>query len=96
MIELGDRVKCIYTGFTGIAVAKTIFINGCEQISVAPKWDGKSQLIDEMGIDSQSLKIVKKNPIKLKEKAEEMLEALEEEDEGTGGPMRRAVKQRGY
>ena len=27
-IELGDKVRCIHTGFIGTAVAKVIFING--------------------------------------------------------------------
>lgn len=85
-IQLGDKVKCIYTGFTGIAVAKTEFINGCVQFSIAPKWDGKAPLIDEMGIDSQSLKVIKKR----KEEDED------EDYEESGGPMRRAIKQRGY
>jgi len=82
-IELGDKVKCIYTGFTGIATARTEFINGCVQYMVAGKWDGKTQDIPEIGIDSQSLKIVSKKK-KLKE------------EESNGGPMRVAFKQRGY
>ena len=81
-IDLGDKVKCIYTGFTGFVTAKTEFINGCVQFMVAGKWDGKTQEIPEISIDSQSLKVVtkKKKP----------------EQEDTGGPMRRAFKQRGY
>ena len=36
-IELGDKVKCKHTGFVGIAVAKTEFINGCIQYEVMPR-----------------------------------------------------------
>jgi len=38
-IELGDKVRCIHTGFIGIAVARTEFINGCIQFNVLPKGD---------------------------------------------------------
>ena len=84
-IELGDKVKCKYTGFTGIAIAKTLFINGCVQISVAPKWDGKVALLEEMGIDSQSLEIVKRKTTTTKIQREE-----------NGGKSRKGFAQRGY
>lgn len=80
-IQLGDKVKCKYTGFTGIAVAKTEFINGCIQFNIASKWDGKASMIDEVAIDEHSLEIVK--PIK-------------REKINGGGPNRVATKQRGY
>ncbi len=85
-IELGDKVKCKYTGFKGVTVAKTEFINGCVQFSVVPKWDGKSVTMEEMGVDESSLKIIKKGKRKVEE---------EEEDEN-GGKMQKAFKQRGY
>ena len=82
-IELGDKVKCIYTGFTGFVIAKTEFVNGCIQFSVVPKWDkSKNPIEQEMSIDSESLELVSK---KEKPKQKE-----------TGGPMRTAFKQKGY
>ena len=85
-IELGDTVQCIHTGFKGVAVAKTIFINECVQFSVVPKWDGKTNMVEmEMQIDSESLKIIKKKPKPRKEK-----------EEFTGGPNRRAIIRRNY
>lgn len=61
-INLGDTVKCKYTGFKGVAVARIEFINGCIQYCVAPKWDGKSHNIEDMGIDEKSLEVVKRKP----------------------------------
>ena len=58
-IKLGDKVKCKLTGFTGIAVARTEFINGCIQWSVLPKGDKSNKMPEEMGIDEQSLEIIK-------------------------------------
>jgi len=88
-IELGDKVKCIHTGFEGTAVVKSEFINGCIQWSVLPKLEKASKTMkegimpEEVSIDSQSLEVVskKKKPIEKKE---------------TGGPMRRNLKVRGF
>lgn len=84
---LGDKVKCIHTGFIGVAVARTEFINGCIQINVVPKWDGKAPALEEMGIDEGSLKVILKGK-KHKE--------LDKEEKELGGRSRIGVKQRGY
>ena len=87
-INLGDRVRCIHTGFTGTAVAKTEFINGCIQWSVLPKLkDGKTSITampEEVGIDEQSLEVVKK-PKKKKVKKR-----------STGGAMTKQMKRRNF
>lgn len=104
-IRLGDKVKCKYTGFTGIVTAKTIFINGCVQFSITPRWDKKLAteiLLTEMSIDENSLIIVDKKlrkPTKQEIiKAEETLDELEdeEEDKDTGGALRRSMGRRNY
>ncbi len=82
-IKLGDEVRCIYTGFKGIAIYKTEFINGCIQYGVAPKWDKKDSLREEMGIDSQSLEVIKPKKKKVVKKE-------------TGGAMTRGLKRRNF
>jgi len=87
-IELGDTVQCKYSGFKGVAVARTEFINCCIQYSVLPPVNKKTgDMAEELGIDEGSLKIVsrakKETPKKKKMKA-------------PGGPTRTGVKQRGY
>ncbi len=82
-IKLGDKVRCTLSGFVGIAVAKTEFINGCIQWSVLPKVDKGNKPVEEVGIDEKSLEVVIP-PKKLIKK------------ERTGGPMTRGLKQRGY
>lgn len=45
-IKLGDKVKEIYTGFTGIAVGRTQWLHGCDRIGIMPEKldkDGKPQ-----------------------------------------------------
>lgn len=85
-IELGDTVQCIYTGFKGIAVARTEFVNGCIQFTIAAKFNPK-ELISDMEVDSESLKIVKKG--------KRIIEEEEDEEINSGGASRK-LKRRGY
>jgi len=82
-IELGDKVKDINTGFVGIVTARTEFLNGCVQFNVIPRVK-ENKMPEEMSIDRECLVVIKK---KLKPK---------EKPDSNGGPMRKAVKQRGY
>lgn len=45
MIQLGNRVRCIVTGFIGIATSRVEYLNGCVQYCVKPPVDkdGKNQ-----------------------------------------------------
>jgi len=100
-IRLGDTVQCKYTGVKGVAMAKTEFINECVQFSVAPKWNAKSPTpveLSEVAVDSQSLKLIKKGERWTNPKRDaKILDALEDDDnEPTGGPMRRAPKMKGH
>lgn len=84
-IKLGDKVKCKLTGFIGIAVSKTEFINGCVQWEVLPRVNKSNKIPEPLLIDEQSLEIIrikKKKAIKKKE--------------GNGGAMRKAFPQRGF
>lgn len=83
-IKLGDKVKCKITGFTGIAVAKTEFMNGCIQWNVLPKGSKNNKMPEDMAIDEQSLEII---PIKKKKKIKR---------ERTGGAMTPGVSLRGF
>ena len=96
-IELGDTVKDIYTGFEGIVMASTLFINGCIQFSVVAAWNPKVPIPEQvdMSIDSQSLKVIKRGKI-YKDKQKQKKEDEKEDEEPTGGPSRRAFRQRGY
>ncbi len=76
-IELGDEVADKVTGFKGIAVAMTVWLNGCVRISIQPKGtdkDGKT--FSTEGFDVEQLKVLKRGAVVLKEKVP-----------ATGGPM---------
>lgn len=82
-IKLGDKVKCTITGFEGIAVARTQFINGCTQFDILPKCKDKGKIPEAVSIDKQSLEVIeppKKKPVK----------------SSTGGPMTLEKKARNY
>ena len=73
MIQLGNQVEDVITGFTGIATAKVEYINGCTQFCVTPKSrDGK--MPDGEYFDHQRLRFV--------------AEALALPSSDTGGSMR--------
>lgn len=83
-IKLGDKVRDKITGLEGIAVCKIIFINGCVQYSVQPKWDKKTGTIPEdANIDEKSLEVISPKIKKIK-------------DDDDGGRMTFGTKMRGY
>ena len=81
-IKLGDKVRCKVTGFVGIAVMKTEFLNGCVQYAVAPQVGKDNKLQEEMSIDQQQLEVI--TP---KDKPKER---------SSGGATRKAPRMRGY
>jgi len=62
-IELGDEVIDKITGFKGIVVAKTEYINGCIQYEVQPKIDKDGKIPESTNIDKETIELVvpKKN-----------------------------------
>ena len=81
-IELGDKVRCKYSGFKGIVVGEYKFINGCVQYAILPKCKDSNEPPKEEAIDSQSLEIIEKHKPIIKEE--------------NGGPNRRGIRQRGF
>jgi len=80
-IELGDTVKDIHSGFTGVAINKTEFINGCVQYGVVAKCV-KNEEPKDIQVDGESLVVTKKG--------------RKHKKDSNGGPMRKAPVQRGY
>ena len=101
-IKLGDMVKDNVSGYEGIAVARTKFLNGCIQYTVASKAkDNKISLEGEPSIDELNLKVVKKNVVNSSEYVEE--EKVLDEDikkvnapKIKGGPTQKAVGFKGW
>jgi len=104
-IKLGDKVKCLITGYVGIVVARVEFLNGCIQYSVASKVnpkDNKLPMEGEPSIDEISLKVLKRKVILSKEYEDEEKDKpkvklkIKKEVKSTGGPTRFMGSMRGY
>lgn len=64
-INLGDEVKDSVTGFIGVAVARTLWINGCTRWTVQPKGTNKDgKTFDSESFDQQQLVLVKASKVK--------------------------------
>jgi hypothetical protein len=64
-IELGDRVKDPITGFSGIAVARTTWLHGCDRIVIQPETldkDGKTK--DNQSFDEPQIVRLKAAAVK--------------------------------
>lgn len=61
MINLGDKVMDVITGFTGVATARIEYINGCVRYEVQPDKLKDGKPIEAIWVDSQQLKIVQNN-----------------------------------
>jgi hypothetical protein len=64
MIDLGSEVKDSVSGFTGIAVSKHSYLNGCTRITVQPKVDKDGKLPDPQTFDEPQLKVISDKKIK--------------------------------
>lgn len=57
-IKLGQEVKDGVTGFKGIAVSRTEFLQGCCRIEVQPKVDKDGQLQELGTFDEPQLEVI--------------------------------------
>ena len=57
-IPLGSKVRDRITGFTGIAVSKHTYMNGCVRFSVAPPVGADNKLQDNQVFDIQQLEVL--------------------------------------
>jgi hypothetical protein len=58
MITLGQKVKDKITGFTGIAITRCEYLNGCVQYCVKPKLDKNGKIQEGEWFDDALLEIV--------------------------------------
>jgi len=64
MIELGDRVQDTVTKFKGIAMARAVWLYGCDRIAVHPQeLDKEGGIAEALWFDEPQLKIIKKNAV---------------------------------
>lgn len=70
-IDFGDKVKDIVTGFEGIAVGRSLWMTGYEQIAVQPGFIKDGKLSDATWFESTRLEVVEKNAVKQPRRTED-------------------------
>jgi hypothetical protein len=65
MINLGDKVRDVVTGFTGIVTSRTAHINGCIQYGVKSNKLQNGKPVDAEWVDEKQLVVVKAGVIKV-------------------------------
>ena len=63
-IHLGDEAKDEITGLTGVVVAVTTWLNGCERLSIQPRELKDGRPVDNCVFDVEQLVLVKRRQIK--------------------------------
>lgn len=58
-IRVGDEAKDAITGFKGVVVAKTEWLNGCARLTIQPQELNKGKPIDAHTFDENQLILVK-------------------------------------
>lgn len=76
--ELGDKVKCKITGLSGIVIARSKYLYGCDRVGVQPPMGADGKLPDAMWGDLDSVEVVQKSVVKGHTEKTEV--------EKTGGP----------
>jgi hypothetical protein len=59
MIQLGDEAKDTVTGFTGVVVSRTDYLNGCTRVCLQPPVAKDGKLPDYATFDEPQLKVLK-------------------------------------
>lgn len=81
-LNLGDKVKDTVTGFTGIAVARTTWLHGCDRVTIQPEGLTKEGKVhDNFTFDEMQLVVVKENAVK------STREGVNKTKKVTGGPQ---------
>ena len=69
MINIGDKVKCVISGFEGIATSRTEYINGCIRFGVQPeKLTKEGKPLDAEFFDEKQLVVTKAKKVVMEAK----------------------------
>lgn len=64
MVELGDEVKCMITGYQGIVTSHAKCLTGCDRITVRGPMKKEGTMGEEYWFDIESVEIVKKHKVR--------------------------------
>jgi hypothetical protein len=59
-IKLGDKVRDTITGFKGIAIARSIWLTGCDRITIQPEGLNKEgKTFEQLTFDEGTVEVIK-------------------------------------
>ena len=64
MIKLGDEVQDMVTGFSGIAISKHIYLQGCTRVTIQPPIDEEGKLPKVETFDEPQLIVLNVQKVK--------------------------------
>lgn len=64
-VLLGQAVKDIITGFSGVVTGRVEYLTGCNQVLVAPKVGKEGGWVDACWLDEQRVKVLNKKRVTL-------------------------------
>lgn len=65
IVECGDRVKEMVSGFVGIAIARHEYLNGCTRLTIQPPVNKDGKLPKDETFDEPQLKVTKRAAVKI-------------------------------
>jgi hypothetical protein len=66
MIQLGSRVRDIYTGFEGTLIARTSWLHGCDRLTIEPtKIKDDGSLPESITFDAPRVELVEEEPVRV-------------------------------
>lgn len=66
MVQLGDKVRDLVTGFEGVAVAKTTWLSGCDRFTVQPQGvTAEWKTLETETFDVTQLEVVEAGAVKI-------------------------------
>jgi len=64
MIELGTKVKDSVSGFIGVVISATTYLNGCRWLCVQPPVKKNGEFLEPVYFDEAQLQPVTKRPVR--------------------------------
>lgn len=64
-VAMGDKVKDTLTGFTGVVIAMTEHMTGCNQLFVLPKSDKENEIKDGFWFDIERIEKIGERAVQI-------------------------------
>jgi len=91
-VNVGDKVKDTVTGLVGVAVVRSVWLNGCVRIGIQPQGVKDGKVPEMVSVDEPQLEVVKRKAVAHEPEYTPQPEKVDRRT-GTGGHRPDAVPQ---